>query len=460
MHFLPETAPSAPPGLSAPTADAMTADPAIPGLSVALDPVRMVEPFERCVLPQALSCRHVELIRFRHRQGERLIVCYRIETQDKATGACQSHVLTGRIHPRRRPPQARPADPSAASVAIPTVTVIPELAMVVDLFPHDKRMPLLSTYAEPGSPALTALLQRLPEADANATGPWTMALMRYRPGLSATLGLTPAQTPPGSSEQYYLKLTSDDELGREIAAATFINDRLQAKASTLRIARPAAWNERDKAALYLPARGRSLQDLAQNGDLAPDLAVHVAAALADLHSLDPMGWPADRTAALVGKIDKACRIVSWAMPSMAGAVEALSRIAQRVTVHPARVLIHGDMKPDHLFVDRADMATRMIDSGSLCIGNPLTDVGALLARMAHLKRIVQCDVRSMDQFCEILQDTYLQRTSAAWRPAMAAARAYGALMIARQTVQARAPDWQEMLGVTVAEELCAGEAEA
>ena len=146
-------------------------------------------------------------------------------------------------------------------------------------------------------------------------------------------------------------------------------------------------------------------------------------------------------------------LISWAVPELASDVNALARMAGEAAASPVRALVHGDMKPDHLFVDPASGSVQLIDSGSLCLANPLTDLASMLARLAHLVRIGRHDRHQSAQFCDALAEAYFRKVPAHWRPALGAARAYAALMIARHIVQAHACDWREMLHATIGEEL-------
>src|SRR5262249_28481528 len=143
--------------------------------------------------PQVRDCR---LTRVRYRRAERCILQYTLRLEEAATGGERYQWVGGAIHAdgrteRRWRRSRRRLDPLRAAreetVGFEPVTFIPELRMLAELFPYDRRLPALPALTGSSSPDLERrLLASL------GSGAWQIETracepMRYRAQLGAVL---------------------------------------------------------------------------------------------------------------------------------------------------------------------------------------------------------------------------------------------------------------------------------
>lgn len=72
-----------------------------------------------------------------------------------------------------------------------------------------------------------------------------------------------------------------------------------------------------------------------------------------------------------------------------GVLERNHRLGQQVLGSPRRAFVHGDLQPDHVFVDEDDRVTGVIDWSGAGAGDPLLDLAVLtLGHPQHLGDVV------------------------------------------------------------------------
>lgn len=410
-------------------------DPEMRGFHTALDPVAMAGRISEHVLggKSVESCR---IVRFRYRRGDRLIVVYEADVAGGARGP-DRHILTGRIHVGRplKPAKSTPGQRSTAGIA--------DLDMQVDIFPHDRRLPALPDFATGRGDRTIALLRQGYHNLDPVCASLDVAAMRYRPGLSATLRYRFADA-PDVQRSCYVKVTSDPDVAAEATAARRVNAALQRTGASLRLSVPLAVDQASGAALYHPADGQSLQELAQSGADVQRAGADAGAQLAALHSVDAADLPATFATDIAETIDRTARIVSWACPEFAHRIAATAQRARRLADVEIIAPVHRDMKPDHIFLSDLGRA-EVIDTGSVSAGNPLVDVGNLIARIDLL---VATGVLSPDRASTVkssLCAAYFDRVPRAWHSAREPARAYAALLVATHAIQGLLPRWQAIV---------------
>ena len=173
--------------------EAFPADPDFPQLEIATDPGLMLDVFRTHLKPVAGKVCHIEAcvpFRFRCRQsGGRCVLQYTLRVVDPGGGHAWEQWVTGLVY--AQPGEAKrvwrelqAADPSRDIperwLTFEPVAFIPDLQMVVEVFPYDRKLPNLSPVLGGALRGLeTALLARL------GPGPWhgeaqTIVPTRYR----------------------------------------------------------------------------------------------------------------------------------------------------------------------------------------------------------------------------------------------------------------------------------------
>ncbi|MBA3425748.1 MAG: hypothetical protein H0U04_14665, partial [Rubrobacter sp.] len=143
------------------------ADPAFPGLEAAGDPVSMRQLFGEHLRPAgetAYTIRDCRLSRVRYRKGARCVLQYVLTLSHPATGAERTQWVTGVMYTggktRRKWEKLLKSAPDVpgADPAFEPFAFVPELDMLVEVFPYDRRLPGLPLLMAGPSPDLEAPL--------------------------------------------------------------------------------------------------------------------------------------------------------------------------------------------------------------------------------------------------------------------------------------------------------------
>src|SRR5215217_7770766 len=166
------------------------ADPSFPQLQVAGDPESMRVVFQKHLRPlnnKAYHVRDCRLSRIRYRRGDRCVLQYTLRLAEADTGSERIQWVTGVMYAddktRRKWEKLRVSYPKDVSENISTFepfSFIPELGMLVQVFPYDRRLPTLPLLiAGPPSELEPVLVGRLGAGDWRVQA-WNIEPVRYR----------------------------------------------------------------------------------------------------------------------------------------------------------------------------------------------------------------------------------------------------------------------------------------
>ena len=205
------------------------ADPSFPQLQVAGDPESMRGVFQRHLRPlnnKAYQVRDCRLSRIRYRRGERCVLQYTLRLAEADTGSERIQWVTGVMYAddktRRKWEKLRVSYPKDVSEIISTFepfSFIPELGMLVQVFPYDRRLPTLPLLiAEPLPELKLPLLARFGPGTWR-TDVWNVEPVRYRAGLGAALRLTVQGQDDATGRRierrFYAKVYRDEGQGQQ-----------------------------------------------------------------------------------------------------------------------------------------------------------------------------------------------------------------------------------------------------
>ena len=433
------------------SAAAFPVDPALPELAVACDPRRMTELLRRRLRPRGgAAIEGCALEELRPRADRRTVLRYRLTV----SGAARPHWwLTGLLYGGRATPgraaavaeKLRAAAPAPAEIAweqpFESVALVPEVGMVVQAFPFDRRLPALARLSEGPTPELAALLCARAGLPAAGVEGWRSELVRHRPQRCAVLRWTLGDG--GGARRFYVKLHAKDA---DLAAAR----DLPARAGGFAVARPLLELADRRLVAYAEAPGTPFDRIVLSGAGVAAAARVVGGALAALHRDTALPERRFTAADARAEVAEAAALVRWGRPDLDRRVRRIeARIARALRdVPPA--FVHGDLKPDHVLLDDGRRPV-LIDLDLRAAADPVLDPGKLLARVFGLGLERPAAAASAGAAARALADAYFAVVPRDWRARLEPHYAGALLKLGSALLRRQAPGWPALVGAVVAE---------
>jgi hypothetical protein len=374
------------------------ADPSFPQLQVAGDPESMRVLFQKHLRPlnnKAYQVRDCRLSRIRYRRGERCVLQYTLRLAETDTGSERIQWVTGVMYAddktRRKWEKLRLSYPKEFSEITSTFepfSFIPDLGMLVQVFPYDRRLPTLPLLiAEPLPELELPLLSRFGPGNWRTEG-WNVEPVRYRAGLGAALRLTVQGQDDATGRRierrFYAKVYRDEDQGQQthhVLQALWKQARANGEGFT--VSRPLAYLSGLRTLLQEEAPGIPLEEILLGGGDTTGAVRRVARALAAFNQGDaPATTRRYLLADQVANLERAGRLLGWACPHLRLEVESIIEGVlaglEEVPLRPT----HRDLKADHIFLDGD--RTIFIDLDSFAKADPVLDPAHLLARLAAM----------------------------------------------------------------------------
>ncbi|MEZ5659917.1 MAG: hypothetical protein R3E83_15695 [Burkholderiaceae bacterium] len=406
-------------------------DPAMPGLACVMQGDLFRDALSVAVREAsdgAWTVAAVQSVRFRYRRARRAIVQFRVNLigpsgPSTRTAAAWLHADPGKDRVRIRKAAGRASD------RLPLELREPVSGARIAMLPHDHRLPGLMHWlnAEHAHPA----------HDPRAPTP---TLLRYRPGISASLHLHGAD-----GDSRFVKIvppTAVDDLAQRWRSVCE-----QMTIPGLRVPRLLETDARNGVLIFAHVDGPDLGSWLEGGnEEIPD--ERIERVIDAIHGFTRLELRPDRIhdhAAMLNEIDSAAALIAAVHPESGR--QALRIAASLRAAQPAPVLApcHGDMKPEHLMIDGEN--SWLLDVEQTCQADPLTDL-CLLA--AHLQDGWHSGRYVADR-CRRLLDRIEQagsgqaRAGGELRQRRDWLRRRSALVLARHHAQTFHPDWETRL---------------
>jgi hypothetical protein len=366
----------------------------------------MKEVFQRHLRPldkkayQILDC---QIFQTRHQQA-RWTVQYVLHLAEPGTGRSQRQWVTGmmcaedqtrwarmkkrwlwwmRERLRRFAPRRGIV---GTSPAFAPFYYIPDLDMLVQVFPYDRQLPALPLLiAGPPTELEPLLLARFGSGDWQ-TESWDAEPVRYLAEKRATLRLTvrARHVTTGRTEEkrFYAKVYHDEEKGKQTyEVLRTLWENASAGGEGFTVGRLVAYLSDLRALIQEEVTGTSLQDMLHRGDDVTPAVRRVARALAALH-LDSMTLsqrrPLQREVNILGK---AGELIQGTCPHLKSEIEEIigTIVAGLEEVPP--VPSHCDFLPAHIVFDGDHLV--LLDLDEFAGADPLLDVTRLLSPLAN-----------------------------------------------------------------------------
>ena len=443
------------------------ADPDFPQLAIASDPQRMLELFRRHLEPAAgKRCLIQDCIplRFRCRQSTaRCVLQYTLRLLEPDSGRRWEQGVTGLIYAQtgaaeRLWQELQATDPCQGIpedwLTFRPVGFIPDLNMVVEVFPYDRRLPTLARVMGGAWRDLDQLLlARLGE------GNWhveerTTDPTRYRTELGAALRYTlkavDERTAATKTLCCYLKVYRDErgertfELLRSLAEHPGDGERPYATI------RPIGYWRELRTLVVEEAPGTALQQLLQGGH-DPAAALRITARAVAEFNQDDLGNVNVEESPLAVQLEELRRgatILEWARPELAGEVGAITAAVAAGLEEVPPGPIHGDLKPDHVFL--AGERVMFIDLDSVVLGDPVRDPAHLFAYVAGRVGLETVSVEEARAAARLFAAEYFDHVPVAWRRRFGLHCAGALVEVASAIFRRQEAHWPEKVAAAVA----------
>jgi len=434
----------------------LTADSMSEQFDIARDAKKMLRVFQESLQSSGDKCFQIEccrVLRFRYREGQRSILLYELRLRDAHTNEARSQWITGVLYAdyKRAKQLYWRVKKSSVLLEIPDawqtiepVCYIPQLRMLVQVFPLDRYLDTLPRVLNQPTPELETLLLTEFGPGNWRVQRWEVEPTRYRPFLGVTLRCSLVAENINSGElctkHFYIKLYRDDSGQQTYQLLRRLHATTVQRQYSFNTARPVGYISTLRALVLAEAQGQSLEQILIHGKGITKAMKKTARAMVALHQSDLLdGQPRTRELAL-GRAKRAGSFIRWAYPSQGQQVyKILEALKERLEVVDA-CPIHLDFKADHIFID-GDQTT-FIDLDSFGVGDPVFDPATLLVRLAAMQNLLPISPSTIDKATQVFVDEYFHRVPDSWRSRLPVNIVLASLKVALYYVQHQEPNWQ------------------
>jgi Ser/Thr protein kinase RdoA (MazF antagonist) len=436
--------------------DGFPHDPDFPQLAIATDPARMLEVFRTHLVPA--PGRRVEIedcvpFRFRCRQAtSRYVLQYTLRLVERTPGAERrwQQSVTGVVYARegeaeRQWQEGRAAEPDREIplpwLAFEPVGFIPELAMLVEVFPYDRKLRHLRLVM--GGEGLAAAV------DSRLLHGWeperrTLEPLRYRTELGAALRYTVEARQRATGERAtrccYLKVYRDDR-----GAATWRMLQRLSRPDPTRpydVVAPLAYLESVRTLAIEQAPGKPILNLLREGHDPGTIMRPVARAMAAFNQDDRgIVTHAHTRVDQLDEVRRAAALVTWARPETRGDVAAVMAALEADLVDVSPAPLHRDLKADHVFLDGDRVI--FIDLDSAALGDPVRDPAHLWAYLRGGVGLDAVPAARIRAAADVFVAEYFAHVPAAWRARFSLHCAGALVEVASGIFRRQEPAWRD-----------------
>ena len=407
---------------------------------------------------QVVSCAP---FRFRCRQStSRCVLQYTLRVAEPGSGRQWDQWVTGLIY--AEPGEAervwREMREASAADEIPEglrsfepVSYIPELDMVVEVFPFDRRLPQLGRALSAISRDVVPLL-----IDRLGPGRWltesTIEPTRYRTELGAafrcTIAAREAEGGRVATRRCYAKVYRD-ERGNETFKLLQSWWRRARPGGAYSLNAPIAYWDDLRTLLLEEAEGRCLREIVlEDGD--PIQALRVAArGLTLFHQNHLRPGRVFRLVDLLGGVSRASAQVQWACPQIAMEVRDITSIVTSRLQDVPPTPIHADLKLEHIFL--CEGRTRFIDLDSVALGDPARDPAHFYSYVAARIGLEAISRERARELAVAFADEYFSRVPKSWRRQFGLHCAGALIEVASGIFRHHRPRWREQVTAAIEE---------
>lgn len=402
----------------------------------------------------SLLVRDCRIANTRRRDGSRGTVEYELSLEHPASGRTWEQRVAGvtfggdrtrRVWASLRQTPAPVARNGDAPI-LPAFAYVPELDLLLQVFPHDHRLPALAELMAAPPPDLVPTL--LAEFGDGAWQParWTAESVQYRVDMRAILRLSlQARNRDGATAEraFYAKIyRGADECRRAFEIQRAVSARAAVAAGALVAARPVAHLNERRTLITQALPGTSLSKIIRRGDAAVPAVRAAARAIAEFHQLDIATPPRPIEEEIV-RLREAEAFLAAERPELTGDVSLLVEAIVAGLDDAPMGPIHGDLKPDHILIDGGRVA--LMDFDLAAAADPVADVAHLIAFLGKPQERARNRREGPVDAASIFVEEYFAHTPPSWRQRLRIHHALTAVHKAVGLSRRRGADGQDRL---------------
>jgi hypothetical protein len=438
-------------------------DPVLP-TAFAGDAQRMRKVFQRHLRPlagKAFDIRDCRVSRVRYRRAVRCVLQYTVGVGEPGSAHTLDQWVTGVVYADNRAEQVwrklRAAPPpegiSETLRTFEPVSYIPDLRMLVQVFPYDRRLPTLQRLMGAAPPALESLFRiRLGSGDCHPIRS-SIAPVRYRAGLGAVLryaveadGIGPDR--PGQ-RCFYVKVYRDDVGEQTYRMLQTLRQRAEERDGLFTVPEPVAYLGELRALVQEEAPGIPLQVILLGERDPIPVMRQVARALAGFHQ-HHVTPPRFRTREddLHG-LARIRALLEWACPHLTRVVEPIVAAVAAGLEDTLPRPTHCDLKADHIWLDGDRVV--FVDLDSFAGADPVSDPALFLARLTALPLRFAVSADRVRTATRAFAKEYFAHVPRGWRRRFPLLYAGAALEVAASFFRQQEPGWAAKMAALVDE---------
>jgi len=441
-------------------------DPDFPQLATLTNPGLMLDVFRSRLKPIAGRRVHIEECtpaRFRCRQSRtRCVLQYSLRVVEASSGrrwdqwvTCLVYARAGKAERVWRSLQAAEARRNVPEQwrTFEPVDFFPDLQMLVEVFPFDRRLPTLHLVMGEALRSLEpALFSRLP-AGAWRTEERRLEATRYRTEIAAALRYTimARDSLSGRREtlRCYVKVYHNDHGERTFRLLRSLAEPSAQVLGSFELIRPITYLPELWTLVVEEAPGTSLRDvLLRQGDVTTAMRAAARAVAAFNQAPLPIteSTPLDMQ---LDQLERASALVQWAFADASAEVRAITDTVVRGLDEVPPAPIHGDLKPDHIFWTGERVV--FIDLDAAVLGDPVRDPAHLFAYILsriHLDALPPDQARSA---ALAFVEEYFRLVPTPWRRRFSLHCAGALIEVAGALFRSQEPHWPEKVSAAIVE---------
>jgi hypothetical protein len=426
----------------------------------------MREIFQRHLRPlggKAYRVSECQISYVRHRESGRRMLHYTLRLVELDTGREHSQLVTGTTYrggqtrrtweklQRKELGRALPG----TSPNFEPFSYIPDLDVLVQVFPYDHRLPalrLLMVGPPPGAEEM--LLARFGPGDWH-TEAWDVKTVRYRVGMRATLRLTvrarDAATGRAEERRFYARVYPKEEEGAEAyRVLRMLGDKASTGSLVFTVARPIAYLSDLRILLQEKVPGVRLLVILRQGEEEAIPAVRKAArAAAALHLLDVDSAQQHSLREKATNLEEAGDLLRSARPALSQRIKEVigAIVGSLEEVPPAPT--HGDLKPGHIYIDGNHIT--LLDFDNFAGADPILDIANFLASLTLSPLRSGLPLDPSRRIGQVFVEEYFSHAPQNWRKRLPLHYAGTMLRKAAGSSRRQEPGWPNKVEVLLKE---------